>query len=393
MSSSQTRSQPSALRFRHERIDGSPPCGRLSFCLSTDLTGNGKDDVIVGGTGSRHSLYVDGKATSLPSLAGLKAKLGFPETNLFWYENPGWKRHKIADVDRLGVGHAMADIDGDGRPDIVAGQSLHNEGVYWFRQPENPRETWETYLVTDRYEKYHDVGVADVDDDGELEVIGISQKGEAIFYYDVPADPMQSPWPDDHRHVVASDRSVEGLDVLDVDGDGRTEIVAGTDVYHRQDAAGTRWNRESITDDWDDVRVASADVDGDGNPEILLSEGDSPTYGTHPGRVAWVDPDGWEINVIADGLFCPHSLQVADFTGDGRPDVLVGEMGLGENDDPTMSVLVNRGDGTFTEEVIARGVPVHEAKVADLTGDGRPDVVSKSYGPEHHVDVWYNRED
>ena len=41
------KDQSSPLQFRHERIDASPPCGRLSFCIATDLTGNGQDDVIV----------------------------------------------------------------------------------------------------------------------------------------------------------------------------------------------------------------------------------------------------------------------------------------------------------------------------------------------------------
>jgi hypothetical protein len=91
------------MHFRHERIDPDPPCGRLTFSLATDLTGNGRDDVVVGGMGSRHHLYLNGARTRLPSTAGLKHRLGFPETNLFWYENPGWERHDVFDAARLGV--------------------------------------------------------------------------------------------------------------------------------------------------------------------------------------------------------------------------------------------------------------------------------------------------
>ena len=79
-------------------------------------------------------------------------------------------------------------------------------------------------------------------------------------------------------------------------------------------------------------------------------------------------------------------------TGNGALGIYVAEMGIGDHDDPKHLVFRNRGDGTFEEEV-ARGVATHEAKVVDLTGDGRLDIVGKTYGLERektHVDVWYN---
>nr|WP_276277356.1 hypothetical protein [Halomicroarcula sp. SYNS111] len=65
-------------------------------------------------------------------------------------------------------------------------------------------------------------------------------------------------------------------------------------------------------------------------------------------------------------------------------------MGLGENDDPVHLLFRNRGDGTFDREVVSRGIETHEAVAVDMTGDGRIDIVGKSYAPDHHVDVWYN---
>ena len=382
------------LQFEHVRIDDNPPCTRLGFCLSTDLTGNGLDDVIVGGLGTTYpgkSYVLRAKRSSLPTFDRLRSAVNLNEMNLFWYENPGWKRHDMAFAPFLDVGGALGDITGDGRPDVVAGQTIHHHDVYWFERPDDPRERWERHLVTDEFEKYHDLAVADVDDDGDPEVVGLSQESPAIFYYDVPDDPYREPWPDDCLHVVAGDVEVEGLEIADVDGDGRTEIVAGPNIFRRPETPGGTWEREEFATGWDYTRVEVGDVDGDGDLEILLSEGDSPYYGTHPGRVAWFDPPEWEPTFVKDGLYCPHSIQIADFDGDGRPDIYVAEMGLGENDDPTHYVFLNRSGGEFEETVIARGVETHEAKAIDLTGNGRPDIVGKSYTPDHHVDVWYNR--
>lgn len=103
------------------------------------------------------------------------------------------------------------------------------------------------------------------------------------------------------------------------------------------------------------------------------------------------NPPGWrhDITLIAD-LFHPHSLETADFNGDGAPDIFVGEMGLGRNPDPKIIVYLNLDGARFAEVIFERGVPTHEAKVGDLTGDGRPDIVGKPYEPQRHIDLWFN---
>lgn len=393
MSTATPRTQMSgsdALQFRHEVIDANAPSDRLGSCLTTDLTGNGLPDVIVGAYGPREQLFVRGAKTRFPSLAGLKKRLGMADPTLYWYENTGdgWERHVMADVPHIDVGATLGDVNGDGRVDVIVGQGLRNNGVYWVEQPDDPRDRWTPHLLTDEYEKYHDLAWADVDDDGEPELVGLSQPSETIFYYDVPEDPTVSPWPEENRTVVATDRRCEGIAVTDIDGDGRTELLAGTDVFHRGDDGS--WSRESVLDDWEDVRVAVGDLDGDGQDEIVYAEGDSPTHGTHMGRVAVVDGIDGDVTVLEDDLFCPHSLQLADFDGDDRLDIYVAEMGLGENEDPRHLVFRNNGDGTFERELVASGVATHQAQAVDVDDDGRVDVVGKTYGPETHVDVWYN---
>ena len=382
--------QSQTPRFRHETIDSAPPTTRLGICLTSDLTGNGRPDLIVGGAGPETKLFVGGGRTKLPNVSGLKRAAGLAGPTLFWYENPGWKRHVIGNVPHLGVGCALGDIDGDGRVDVLAGQGIHYSGVYWFEQPADPRGTWTSHLITDGFEKYHDLAVGDVDDDGDPEVVGLSQRSGVVFYYDIPSNPTAGPWPDANCHVVDGDSDAEGVWIGDIDGDGRTELVAGTDIYHRVDRDD--WRSESFATGWDDVRVAVGDIDDDGVPEIVLAEGDSPTYGTHPGRVAWFDRQGdaWVSSVLASELFCPHSLQLADFTGDGRLDIYAAEMSLDENDDPCHYLFRNEGDGRFTRSVVAEGVETHEAKAVDLTGTGSTDIIGKSYTPDHHVDIWYN---
>ncbi|EMA08764.1 FG-GAP repeat domain-containing protein [Haloarcula marismortui] len=389
----ETEQQQSRTQFRHEQIDANPPCSRLGFCLTTDLTGSGLPDVIVGGAGKgfpgRGFASQLDRDTPLP-VGTLLDLVGVEHTNLFWYENPGWERHDVAFTPNLDVGATLCDVTGDGRPNVVSGQGINNTNIYWFEMCDDPREPWTPHLVSDAFEKYHDIAAGDVDGDGTDEVVGLSQESEAVFYYDIPDNPTVEPWPDSHLHIVDQGIEIEGLRIQDIDHDGQQEIIAGTHIYHRDSGATTGYRRDPVVTDWDDTRVELADIDGDGDLEVIFSEGDSPHYGTHPGRVAVFDGPEWTGTILEDGLYCPHTLQVADFDGNGAPDIYVAEMGLGENDEPVHLLFRNRGNGTFDKEVVFEGIETHEAVAVDLTGDGRPDVVGKSYAPDHHVDVWYN---
>ncbi|MFW6152752.1 MAG: FG-GAP repeat domain-containing protein [Halobacteriota archaeon] len=372
------------MEFEHIRIDDDPPCGRLAFCQPHDLTGNGLPDVIVGGLGDTTERRVLGKRIQLRHLPVTGHLIKRLESNVFWYENPGWKRHEVARAPDLGVGASLVDLTGNGRVDLVDGQNLGHE-LYWFEQPSDPRDRWTRHLITDEFHKYHDTAIGDVDDDGEPELVVLSQRSETVFYYDIPDDPYVSPWPASARHTVAEGIEVEGAAIVDIDHDGRTELIAGPNVFSRDNGG---WDRDRIASGWEWTRVAVADLDGDGRNEVVISEGDRPYHDGQPGRLGTFEPPEWTPTILADSLVNPHSLQVADFTGSGLPDIYVAEMGLDMTDEPDHLLFENRGNGTFERRVIATGVPTHEAKAVDLTGDGRLDIVGKSYTPNHHVDAW-----
>jgi len=400
------------MQFAHEVIDDSPPCGRLGICQPTDLTGNGRPDLIVGGMGAEELPF---GASGVPLVGRLLRRL---ETSVFWYENPGWERHAISRTPDLYVfGNALGDVTGTGRLDLIAGQGIGRRDIYVFEQPADPTGPWPRYTIASDFDKYHDLAFGDVDNDGEPEIVGTSQQSEVVFYYEIPENPRETPWPEECRHVIAADTNVEGLAVVDLDGDGRNELIAGTDIYRAQSATEAQpaveqsgqaeeaqtdggaatpvaagWDREQITAGWDWTRVAVGDLDNDGDQEVVFSEGDSPHLDDEPGRVGWFDPPEWEPHVLRDDMYCPHSVQLADFDGNGWLDIYVAEMGLGGNDDDAEHIIFrNTGEAEFEERQIAHGIPTHEAKAVDVDGDGTVDIIGKSYEPEPHVDVWYNQ--
>jgi len=344
----------SRLKFVHSIIDPCTPGAENDICVVGDIDGDGREDIIIGGKRGRD--------------------------NLVWYRAPDWQRFTIGTAS-LEAGGVLVDLTGNGRLDLIAGQHGDLKELYWFEQPEDPTQPWPRYVIEEEFAKYHDQAVGDVDGDGEPEILIASQGSKVLCYYDIPADPRVSPWPRECRHIMHSGESFEGLAVADLDGDGRQEVVAGPNVWRL--AAG-RWQRQRIADFKDPV-VALGDLTGTGRLDIVLAEGES-----YPARLAWFEAPDWKMHLLADDLFHPHSLAVADFDGDGRLDIMVGEMGLGRNPHPKLMIYLNKGGGAFEPVVIDRDHATHHARVIHLEGHGLASIVGKPYQPGNQVDLWTN---
>jgi len=104
------------------------------------------------------------------------------------------------------------------------------------------------------------------------------------------------------------------------------------------------------------------DLNNDGVPEFVIST-------RIPEQLHWFGRTG-------SGDWEPPSLQVADFDGDGRPDIYVGEMGLTDWPHAQQRIFLSRGD-RMEEHIIDAGVGTHEAQVIEL--GGRVGIVSKPY--------------
>lgn len=293
-----------------------------------------------------------------------------------------WARHLIdAGYDRLEAGGALVDVDGDGRLDLVAGGDWHGQHLYWWQCPKDPTQPWIRRFITQMpAPQSHDQLAADLDGDGRAEIYFWNQRARTLFVVPIPGRPLQTPWPG--ISIVCSDVSEEGLAVADVDGDGESELLAGQSWYKRK-RDGT-WQRHPFASGFVSPRLAVADFDGEGKPEIVLTEGDASLHGRAFGRaVRFFRPDDptqlWPFEVLHDRLLDPHSLCVADLDGDGRDELFIGELGdpRGHHAHPPAQRVFFSRDGRLIESIIDRGIGCHEAKaVATPRGCG---IVGKPY--------------
>ena len=257
---------------------------------------------------------------------------------LWWEEKPGqrpWQEHLIARLDheRLGAPHdlvpfVMAGKSGPARRGVVA--VITRRQLVWFELPEDVRGSWPQHsIATLPAKKQSGIAIGDIAGHGRPDVAC------GMFWAECPPDPTSETWKV-HRFGTWDGNGWGGMTkhgLADFDGDGQIDIVA-----------------------------AEAEI-----PESRLA-----IFTRKPG-----DPDAnWESHPIDTGLYCPHSLIVADVNADGRPDVLVGEMTAGGwsfplNPKPQLLLYLNNGHLRFTRVILDTGWGIHEMRLAPPRQDGK----------------------
>jgi hypothetical protein len=187
------------------------------------------------------------------------------------------------------------------------------------------------------------------------------------------------------------------LKLADLDSDGDSDIVLGALWFENPRAPAGQWIRHRYTTTWSepDAKVETADLNQDNRTDIVLTPAElrGETY-----KVTWYEapPDPREENWI-EHVIVPkieavvHSLGVGDFDGDGNMDVAIAEMHQGADPDE-VSVLLSRDRGKAWDKQVISTRGSHDIVVADIDGDGNPDIVGANHaGDRHPLELWRNQ--
>lgn len=110
--------------------------------------------------------------------------VGSPESHqVAWYENVGkpglgseWKKHLIADGFPMGFEAVAGDLDGDGDQDVVATAWASGQ-LTWFENTGDPKSGWKRHVIKDKWPNAVTVILADMDKDGRLDVVACAERG------------------------------------------------------------------------------------------------------------------------------------------------------------------------------------------------------------------------
>jgi len=270
---------------------------------------------------------------------------------------------------------AIGDIDGDGRNDVV----ITTTDIYpvttfqiqvFFQQPDGRLGAPQLY----DYGWGNETGLAmaDLDHDGRMEIV-VGHGGITIFDWSVADHAMQQhEYYDEYLLVNAID-----VAVLDVNRDGNLDVVGqswsdGAIVFLGDGKGGIRrmWYLDTPPDGYNDVEVG--DFNGDGHQDFVALSGQGTTHA----YVYYNDPRGTlsrmqEIDPNPGHYVTIGALGAGDFDGNGRQDLVVMH-------DPTSLAIFHQGaNGVLqaTPELLDTMNAPNAIVGRDLDLDGRDDLV------------------
>lgn len=250
-----------------------------------------------------------------------------------------WPRHAIDDSSRGADGVRLKDVNGDGLPDITTGWE---EGgvtrVYLHPGPSKVKSPWPSVTVG-KTPSVEDAVFVDLDEDGAVDVVSSCEgRTKSLFIHFAPKKPgdylRARKWTTQAVPVARGRTQWMFALPMQIDGKNGPDIVVGSKgpdglvgwleappnprnldnwVLHRKYAAG-----------WIMSLVAS-DVDGDGDPDIVVSDRKGPTRG-----VLWLENPApspadspWREHRIGATDREAMFLDLADLNTDGKDDIIV----------------------------------------------------------------------
>lgn len=303
---------------------------------------------------------------------------------LVWFENPSWTRHVIINNANRMINCAAYDTDGDGIPEIALAQEFANNPaqslgiVSLLKHKGDPTALWEAKEI-DRLSTSHRLRWADLEGSGKKVLVNAPLANAMArlpeYRGNVPLV-LYRPgiW---QREAISSalEGVLHGISIVDIDRDGREDILTasfvGVDSFRF--VKDGRWLRNKLVKGdpapWPKSGASEIAVGMLGKERFLTTI--EPWHGQQVAVYRFGKTD-WERLVIDDKLNDGHTLLTADLNGDGRDEIIAGYRGEGRS--VNIYSFDTKAKRWVKQALDNGGIAAAACAVADLNGDGKPDV-------------------
>jgi hypothetical protein len=293
---------------------------------------------------------------------------------------------------------AVADVNGDGFPDLLVATTADQGGTSnpgYANVILNTQSAPGTFMTGVQYPTMGvnptSMAVADLTGSGQFDLVVASLSGTvSVYIHGASHGTFKS------AVSYPTGGQPNQLVIADVNGDGHPDLVLadlsmqGSVIILFQDAAnpGTFGSPVSMPTNLSTASVAVGDLNGDGKADIVATGYDA---NGNNGQVLIFYQNPAEPGVFFSPMTFPagpqpQSVKIADMNGDGLPDLVVADFGPGSDNTGTAGVAILLQDATNHGSFLAPmsyatlGGAVDVA-VGDLDGDGKPDVVVANLNP------------
>ena len=304
------------------------------------------------------------------------------DDKIAWYENidgqGSFGPQQVITISADGAESVFsADLDGDGDLDVLSA-SWVDDKIAWYENLDGQGGFGPQQVITISADWAESVYCVDLDGDDDLDVLSASSRYNTIAWYE-NTDGQGSFGP--QQVITSSAAGAKSVFSADLDGDGDWDVLAASSDddmitwYENTDGQGIFGSQQLITTTaWMASSIYSADIDNDGDKDVLSASGADD-------KIAWYENINGQgdfgpqrvITTITDGASSVYS---ADLDGDGDMDVLSASI----NDDKIAWYENINGQGNFGPQQIITTYADYATAVfsADLDGDGDLDVLSAS---------------
>jgi len=298
-----------------------------------------------------------------------------------------FEKHSVIRPFTRSAGLGLSDVDDDGDQDILAGSGT--SGLFWIENLGGHPVEWNTRAVDNGIRGCLSVMSADFDLDGKKDLVASSWDDNSVFWY---RNLGGGSW--EKRTIDNSCGWVHEIFIRDIDGDGNPDVLAAAVTrgevicYRNPGATGQSWSKQVLISDFAGSRtVAAGDLDGDGDQDVAAGAFDAGIISV------WKNQEGtplsWQRTNLVTGFTGAHRVQIIDLNQDGRMDVIgwgytAGVLAWWENTGSDINAWVRHNvDNQLRTSCVG------EAR--DMDSDGDLDIVTTGYSS--NLVLWYENTD